>query len=154
MVAYSFKERFINPIRVGLGQDPLFELNGRALVSDMEVPIRPKRQTIRANGKRRHARPGEIVQLYYGMRTKACYSIGVAKCTEVRCIVLSFTSTPSVAIGGIGDERYATYAGAGLNEFARADGFENWNDLVVFWRETHAYDSIFIGTLIEWEPIR
>ena len=31
-----------------------------------------KRQTIRAIGKRRHARPGESLQLYTGQRTKAC----------------------------------------------------------------------------------
>ena len=65
MSAYSFKRRFVNPIRVGLCLDPIFQI-GKHEVSEMEAPIRPKRQTIRAEGKRRHARPGEIVQLYHG----------------------------------------------------------------------------------------
>lgn len=47
MVAYSFQKRFVEPIRSGR-----------------------KRQTIRADRKR-HARPGEVLQLYSGMRTNA-----------------------------------------------------------------------------------
>ncbi|MEJ0016825.1 MAG: ASCH domain-containing protein [Acetobacteraceae bacterium] len=46
MVAYSFKRDFAAPILAGI-----------------------KRQTIRAD-RRRHARPGEVLQLYTGMRTK------------------------------------------------------------------------------------
>lgn len=45
MVAYSYKRRFVTPIRVGLG-------------------LLPKRQTIRAHGLRRHARAGEELQHY------------------------------------------------------------------------------------------
>ncbi|MFO0729377.1 MAG: MT-A70 family methyltransferase [Nitrospiraceae bacterium] len=51
MVAYSFKSRFLPPIARGL-----------------------KRQTIRAP-RSRHARPGERLQLYAGMRTRHCYKI-------------------------------------------------------------------------------
>jgi hypothetical protein len=46
MVAYSFAPQFIDTIRSGT-----------------------KCQTIRPIGKRRHARTGEPVQLYTGMRT-------------------------------------------------------------------------------------
>jgi hypothetical protein len=80
MVAYSYKRRFINPIRVGLGLPPLFQFGPHKLVGDMDAEIRPKRQTIRAFGKRRHARAGEILQHYTAMRTKQCTKIGDARC--------------------------------------------------------------------------
>ena len=56
MVAYSLKPRFIPPILSGA-----------------------KRQTIRAISRRRHAIPGETLQLYTGMRTKQCRLIGVVE---------------------------------------------------------------------------
>ncbi len=37
-----------------------------------KVAGRTKNQTIRPLGRKRHARPGEAVQLYTGMRTKHC----------------------------------------------------------------------------------
>ena len=46
MVAYSFNKRFIQPIRVGLSSVSL----------SFDCP--PKLQTMRAIGRRRHARPG------------------------------------------------------------------------------------------------
>lgn len=48
MVSYSFKPSFVRPIQLGI-----------------------KQQTIRLPRKR-HARPGEPVQLFTGMRTRAC----------------------------------------------------------------------------------
>lgn len=59
MVAYSFQAMFCPPI-----------------------VDRIKRQTIRALGARRHAREGEDVQLYRGMRTKHCAKI----IPDVRCL--------------------------------------------------------------------
>ena len=51
MVAYSFKSQFEEPI-----------------------VAREKRQTVRGFRKR-HARPGEPIQLYVGMRTRNCRKI-------------------------------------------------------------------------------
>ncbi len=51
MVAYSFDRRFVPAIVSGA-----------------------KRQTIRAH-RARHARPGETLQLYTGMRTRQCRKI-------------------------------------------------------------------------------
>ena len=52
MVAYNFQEQFVAAI-----------VDGR------------KRQTIRAIGKKRHAEPGERIQLYTGMRQPGCRKI-------------------------------------------------------------------------------
>lgn len=150
MVAYSCKKRFVNPIRVGLGIQVHHE------PGDAHVYV-PKRQTIRADRKR-HARPGEELQLYCGMRTKGCFLIGRARCTEVRSIVLTFGKLSGVSIGGLTNhdgsrERETHYAGGGLDEFATKDGFQNWLDMVRFWNEEHGSLLVFTGVLIEWEPL-
>lgn len=148
MVAYSYKARFVAPIAVGLGIEiPRWP----GLVIPAGFEIRPKRQTIRAHGKRRHAREGETLQLYYAMRTKQCRKIGDARCTEALPIKLYF---------GIGDELGVDIAGdyfcgsTPVNEFARSDGFENTKEMVDFWRKEHASIDQFEGVLIRWEPIK
>ncbi|MGY0779836.1 S49 family peptidase [Azospirillum argentinense] len=75
MVAYSFRPRFIDPILAGLEPGPL--LPGM------------KRQTIRgASGGKRHARPGELVQLYTGMRTRQCRKLGEGRCVAAEPVTL------------------------------------------------------------------
>lgn len=132
MVAYNFKERFIDPIQVGLG---------RTLRSD----IRPKRQTIRAIGKRRHARAGETLQLYYAMRTKQCFKIGDSRCTSVERIIIYPDTMIILRVGVIQTARQ-------IQNFARQDGFENVADMQQFWLEEHG-PSKFEGALIQWEPL-
>ena len=141
MVAYSFKRRFVDPIRVGLAQP-------------IDVPatklshVTPKRQTIRAERKR-HAQPGEELQLYCGMRTRGCFLIGHARCIAVEPVRLKFTLPQSVDVGG------AVTAGlTELNKFAKLDGFRSWADMVVFWSDEHPDVSVFSGVRIRWEPLR
>lgn len=113
MVAYSFKRQFVAPIRIGLGK----EVFDAAYRSD-SVVLRPKRQTIRAIGKRRHARVGETLQLYTAMRTKQFQLIGKARCTVVRHIIITFGKLSGVSVGGIYHEPEAHFQGAGLDVFA------------------------------------
>lgn len=87
MVAYSYKGRFVAPIRVGLGL-PVFDLHYELGGYLPGQPILPKRQTIRANGRRRHARPGETLQHYRGMRTTKCFKIGAGRCFQTSAIRL------------------------------------------------------------------
>lgn len=126
MVAYSFKTFFAPKILDGT-----------------------KRQTIRAD-RRRHARPGEEVQLYTGLRTKQCRLIARAKCENARLITLCFL------YGGVIRIRQPTkWEDAGcLHDFARADGFESWPAMVEFWREQHGAINEFEGVLITWGPIQ
>jgi hypothetical protein len=122
MVAYSFKRQFVEPIRAGT-----------------------KRQTIRAE-RQRHARPGEEVQLYTGMRTRQCRLIGRATCTAVTPIGLYFGARPFTQIGGV-DAFGLLY----LDIFAQADGFMHWADLVAFWRANHPdVGDVFAGILVQW----
>lgn len=111
MVAYNFKRRFVEPIRAGT-----------------------KRQTLRKQGKRRHAMPGEKLQLYTGQRTKSCEKIleedptclGTAT-VVVRCGL----QTVSVNFAG----KWLT-----ANElvvFARSEGFAGPADFHQYWLDNH-----------------
>lgn len=147
MVAYSFKKRFVEPIRVGLGYPPSVEAFAAGMdeFGNVHRPP-PKRQTIRAIGKRRHARPGETIQLYTGMRTRQCQAIGVARCVAVIPIRITVRehSIP-VALDG------AHIGGGRLHDFARADGFAGAEDMLDFWKSEHGL-GLFDGVLIRWEP--
>lgn len=145
MVAYSFKERFIAPISAGLGKN---------------VPgATPKRQTIRnttgPSGKpRRHARPGEAVQLYYAQRhPKLCRKLGDGICKETLPISMKVGVKRGDMVIGI---RGTVLVRAAAEQFARDDGFADLADMWDFWRAEHGKKNreafTFTGTLIRWDP--
>ena len=119
MVAYSFKQQFVAPIL-----------------------SRAKCQTIRADRKR-HARIGEELQLYTGMRTKACRLIGRAICCSVAPIRINLS-------GMIVIPDHVFILGAELDGFAALDGFDDWSAMREFWRENHPAIDIFSGVRIGW----
>lgn len=123
MVAYSFQKRFADPIVAGT-----------------------KRQTIRAPRKR-HARPGEALQLYTAMRTKQCRLIANAKCLDVLDVELDFYAGEVRAGFGV----IAVNLESGADEFARLDGFADWSDLRAFWEKEHPGVDRFQGVLIRWQ---
>ena len=125
MVAYSFQRQFAPPIRTGR-----------------------KSHTIRAPRKR-HARPGEQLQLYTGMRTKQCQLIGRATCESVKPIRLTFARKPIKDMVDIEGERPICLSG--LDEFAYSDGFDNWAALRSFWLRTHGAVHKFDGVIIRWK---
>lgn len=126
MVAYSFKARFENLIVEGL-----------------------KQQTIRANRKR-HARPGEPVQLFCAMRTKhcrklvspdpVCFSVLSIR-IEIDCAVKGYVR--SIVLDG------ELLCDADVGALARADGFADTLEFGRFWYDTHG-DGVFEGVLIRW----
>jgi hypothetical protein len=140
MTAYSYKKRFVNPIRAGLNLLPFMD--------ERVLPLgAPKLQTIRATGKRRHARPGETIQHYCGMRTKGCFLIGRSRCTKVtpiRIVVRDKFMTAYLAGKHLN--------GVVLDRFAESDGFQDAHDMFEFWKAEHGV-GIFTGQLIEWEPL-
>jgi hypothetical protein len=123
MVAYSFDKRFVGPIATAT-----------------------KRQTIRGDRKR-HARPGEVVQLYTAMRTRYCRPIGTARCVNVGRITLDFT-VPRVSYD-LGSGKMIIFAPR-LDAFARSDGFENWAEMRAFWAARYPGLSVFEGWIIQW----
>lgn len=125
MVAYSFQKQFVEPILDGT-----------------------KRHTIRANrfGRSRHARPGEALQLYYGMRTKHCRKIADATCATVLPILIY---RPSGLILGVNIDGVAVQD---LEAFARSDGFESLAAMSQFWTAKHGHGSSH-ETIVTWHPL-
>ena len=119
MVAYNFQEQFAHLVETG-----------------------QKRQTIRApRYGMRHAAVGEPVQLYTGMRTKACRKLVDPDpiCTASRSVWI--------------DDRailldYRGLAPADAVALAVADGFADWPAFVDWFARTHGLP--FTGHLIEW----
>ncbi len=137
MVAYSFRPQFAEP-----------------------VATLAKRQTVRAIGKRRHARPGEPVQLYTGMRTRQCRKLLDVDpvCIDVRpiLIVVDRFSRPMLTrmeIDGVSLSRWD------INAFALSDGFDVPGEaksfahvrMAHFWLKHHG-EGTFEGVVIRWEP--
>lgn len=126
MVAYSFKARFETPIREGW-----------------------KTQTIRA-GRARHARPGEMLQLFIGMRTAQCRKICPdVRCTDVMKIVISYDGDGAI-------ERIITdgVPVRDLDAFAVQDGFRDADEMAEFWRAEHTPVGLWHGVIIEWAAPR
>ncbi|MCJ2107902.1 hypothetical protein MKK70_21485 [Methylobacterium sp. E-041] len=130
MVAYSFKKRFGPPILAGT-----------------------KAQTIRADRKR-HARPGEQLQLFTGMRTKHCRRLGEPVCLAVQPVRLVFAER------GIPEAFQVDHAPIGpraMVAFAQADGFVDLDDMRRFWWSEHPPEEgdtlVFEGFLIRWQPL-
>lgn len=123
MVAYSFKARFA----------PLIA-SGR------------KTQTIRGHRKR-HARPGEPLQLYTGMRTRSCRKLldSDPVCLRVSEITLDVPPDTGVALVMGESDTFAPVSPS----FAIADGFQDPEDFTRFWREAHG-PGLFRGIMIEW----
>lgn len=136
MVAYSFRARFAAPILAGI-----------------------KAQTIRTEraGRSRHARPGEPLQLFTGMRTKQCRLLGEPSCIGVEGVRIELPAPrrrPEITIANDDGMVVRTITDpVGLDRFARADGFEDFADLFNFWRANHPDLRTFQGRLIRWAPL-
>jgi hypothetical protein len=130
MVAYSFKKRFGPLILAGT-----------------------KAQTIRADRKR-HARQGEQLQLYTGMRTRHCTLLGRPTCLSVMPVRLCFSERGATELFEVGGELLSP---ARMEAFAREDGFESVEDMARFWWAEHPPEEgdriAFEGVLIRWQPL-
>jgi uncharacterized protein YqfB (UPF0267 family) len=122
VVAYSFKRHFAEPILAGT-----------------------KGGTIRAD-RRRHARPGEEMQLYVGMRTKKCRLITRRTCIAIEAIELDFF----LRFVAWPDQSRVIVSTTDLDALAVFDGFESFEAMQHFWLRQHA--SKFEGWHIRWLP--
>ena len=120
---------------------------------------RPKRQTIRAIGKRRHALEGDELQLYYGMRTRQCKLIGRARCLSTQGVYLKWSEWPSFATFDMIELEPGVWRRSGdlreihnMEKFAAEDGFDSLADMRAFWEKEHGGQT-FEGVLIKWVAI-
>lgn len=120
MVAYNFQARFAPSILEGA-----------------------KCQTIR-RPRRRHARPGETLQLYSGMRTRQCRLIGTATCCNVSEVTIDIADDTirAISVAGAVVEQ--------LEAFAVADGFRDLADMAGFWMASHG-EGLFRCVMVMWK---
>lgn len=135
MVAYSFHPMFAEPI------------------ATLE-----KRQTVRGNRKR-HALPGEPVQLYTGMRTRHCRKLLTPDpvCLDVRHIEIVVDAEWPFLLSSIAIEGVSLSLGE-MEAFAWDDGFRAGAEgeaalfhMGQFWLSKHGCGT-FEGVVIRWEP--
>src|ERR1700721_960563 len=120
MVAYSFKPQFVAPILAG---------------TKAQATRAPRR------GAARHARPGDRLQLYRGMRTSSCELILRTTCIGHAEVTLRWRPIVEVILG---DNKLS---GPECEVLARNDGFDDFAAMERFWAEMHAVD-VFRGELI------
>lgn len=135
MVAYSFQRRFVPAILDG-----------------------SKTHTLRGP-RRRHAREGEALQLYTGMRTRQCRLIARATCNRVFGVLLKFSEWQSFCLFDLVELGPGEFKGRGRlrpigdpDAFARSDGFESIDEMGRWWRENHDVTS-WEGFLIGWASL-
>lgn len=138
-------------------------------IFERQIVERCKRQTIRPD-RRRHARPGEPMQLFCEQRSRRCRKLLTPDpiCTAVRPVEIVVSELlpsiiASISIVGIPLDRDE------IEAFSRADGFapERLHEVPpgieyvratarenmgVFWLSRHG-DGRFEGVLLEWDPL-
>ncbi|WP_353325510.1 hypothetical protein [Chitiniphilus shinanonensis] len=130
MPAYNFKQQFAADVASGA-----------------------KRQTIRARGKRRAPKVGEILSLYTGMRQGggACRLLGRHYCTSVEAISIScrhqVVRLARPMPTGYG-HYYAELSAEEVETLAQADGFPSSAAFFAFFAEQHG--GSLDGYLIKW----
>lgn len=102
------------------------------------VERREKRQTIRRKAR---CQPGDTLQLYTGQRTKACRKLADAVCKDVTYVGLTERGV------SLGDKSKFP---PDIDDFARADGFENYAAMWTWFSERYETTS-FTGKVIRWE---
>ena len=127
MVAYGFQARFAAAVASGA-----------------------KTQTIRKHRRppARHARMGESIALWSGMRTPQARLIGHSACTGIYPISLRF------GLGSAGEARIGArkLMPEQLDDFARQDGFRDAREMSSWFVETHGSLS-FDGVLVMWSGL-
>jgi hypothetical protein len=99
-----------------------------------------KTQTIRQKAR---AREGDMLQLYTGQRTKSCRKIADAICLGSTYIGMTEYGVT------FGDKSpFPSY----IDEFARADGFENYAAMWKWFSERYKTQS-FTGYITRWKLI-
>lgn len=121
MVAINFKAQFADAVASG-----------------------EKRQTIRKRGKQT-PQPGQMLQLYTGMRTKSCMWLRETPCLTVQEVVITDNSLINELVLTLDGERLLFTEARAI---ALADGFDSLASMRDFFKDL--YGLPFEGVLIRW----
>lgn len=104
------------------------------------VERREKKQTIRQT---RRANVGDVLQLYTGQRTKSCRKLSAI---DPVCVCVDYVAIRPDYLT-VGDTRKHP---RDRDEFARLDGFEDYQDMHRWFAERYGTDH-FVGYLHRWD---
>ena len=121
-------------------------INFQARFAD-QVRRLEKRQTIRAQGKRKPPRVGDPLFLYTGMRQCGCHKLLDAVCARVTPISISARSKV-VSLPNDLANTWQTLSDEDANRLAIADGFDSADELFAWVQKNHG--DTLSGYLIEW----
>lgn len=122
MAIYNFKPQFADPIRSGA-----------------------KTQTIRARGKRKPPKVGDLAHCYTGLRTQHVCLLGAFPIVRVDSISISSASrTVSVPTNGT----WRPMDEAEIERLARHDGFASADEFFAFFTREHG--GTLSGYLVQW----
>ena len=102
-----------------------------------------KRHTIRAPRKI-PIKVGDKLYLWWKQRSPEREKLGEATCNKISDVLIN--------IDGVNVEDKIIINEIGLDNFAIADGFDNWQQLIKFFDDAHGLP--FEGVLIEWDSIK
>lgn len=97
-----------------------------------------KVQTVR---KTKRAKPGDMLQLYTGQRTKKCRKLREAECAYVDYVHIAPEGLT------VGDTRKHE---GNADAFARRDGFKDYDDMVAWFTKKYG-SSHFVGYVHCWK---
>jgi hypothetical protein len=128
MVAYNFIKQFADDVESG-----------------------KKLQTIRKVGKRKHALPGDTLQLYTGMQTKSCRLLREALCTTL--IPIRIRPSFGEVLFLLDDKNWLVCdSEKHISVLAQKDGFANAAEFFDYFAMQCDETGRFDGYLIKWEP--
>ncbi len=111
-----------------------------------------KRQTIRAIRKN-PIKEGEKLYMWWKQRSSEREKLGETTCINV--VPLTIEKHGLICAEPLGQivlgRKDLMISDQALNEFAIADGFNNWQELVEFFESTHGLP--FTGVLIQWDKL-
>lgn len=88
-------------------------------------------------------KPGNILHLYTGLRTKHTRLLMRVPCVKVEEIIISETAGELfVRVNGIELDH------AECDVLAKRDGFSSWSEMCAFWKDNHTFP--FFGHIIHW----
>jgi len=102
-----------------------------------------KRQTIRKWNEKRHFFPGQEIQLYNHVRQKNMKQFGKAFVVATGGIKFYWTLDNNGHIQGYAfrSEPYG-YEAMTFDQFARADGFEDWKEMKVWFEDRYPEEEL------------
>lgn len=107
-----------------------------------------KRQTIRERRKDgRDPKPGDTLHMYVGLRTNKCRKLRVAICTNVHRVTID--DGEMLLLDGL-----AMIERSDRNAFAKADGFDSFDEFVDYWQNVMHRELPWHGIVIYWDAPR